>query len=76
MSPYGMGDAHHIKKVLVVVATVVDNSGKVWGTSNVIKANNDVSDPPLRVFQWSYIRFFKFRLARKTENQTKIGTLI
>ena len=68
-----MGDAHHIKKVLVVVATVVDNSGKVWGTSSVIKANNDVSDPPL---QWSYIRFFKFRLARKTENQTKIGTLI
>ena len=58
MSPYDMGDALHIKKVLVVDATVVDNTGEVWGTSSVIKANNDVSDPPLRVFQWSYIRFF------------------
>ena len=53
-----MDDALHIKKVLVVDATVVDNTGEVWGTSSVIKANNDVSDPPLRVFQWSYIRFF------------------
>ena len=51
--------------------TVVDNTGKAWGTSSVIKGNDGVFAPPLCIFLWFYLSVFKFRLAKKLEKQTK-----
>ena len=59
MNPYGMDD------------TVVDNTGKAWGTSSIIKGNDAVFVPPLCIFLWFYLSLFKFRLAKKLEKQAK-----
>ena len=51
--------------------TVLDNTGKAWGTSSPIKGNDVVSAPPLCIFLWSYLSFFEFRLAKKLAKQSK-----
>ena len=49
----------------------MDNTSETWGTSSAIKSNDGVSVPPLYIFLWLYLSFFKFRLAKKLEKQTK-----
>ena len=39
--------------------------------SSVIKGNDGVSAQTLYIFLWLYLSFFKFRLAKKLEKQTK-----
>ena len=51
--------------------TVVDNTGEVWGTSSAIKGNDGVCVPPLYIFSWFYLSFFKFRLVKMLQNQAK-----
>ena len=55
--------------------TIMDNTGETWGTSSAIKDNDDphftVSVPPLHIFLWFYLSFFKFRLAKELEKQAK-----
>ena len=49
----------------------MDNTGEAWGTSSAIKNNDGVCAPPLYIFLWFYLSFFKFRLAKKLEKQAK-----
>ena len=50
---------------------MMDNTGETWGTSSAIKDNDGVSVPPLYIFLWFYLSFFKFRLAKELEKQAK-----
>ena len=52
------------------------SSGQYRETSSVVKGNDDAFDPPLCIFSWLYLSFFKFRFAKKLENKQKIGFLI
>ena len=51
--------------------TVGDNTGKAWETSSTIKGNDGVCGPPIHIFLWFYLSFFKFRLANELEKQAK-----
>ena len=42
--------------------TVVDKTGEAWESNSAIKGKDGVSAPPLYIYLWFYLSFFKIQI--------------